>query len=777
MHRARSNPVTGLIVLICLAPGLELSAQTSETAGQAEVAFQSYYLGGSGQPLIGTAGMAVNSSEFIPGVGLLTGTAEGYGSNGFRSGNLVLGLQDASLLGWHWDFVGGDFHFSSNLVDSPFLNIYTPEIAGRGFRVAAKRDNQTYQFFVGEETLLAGPRIPFRVTLPQQVLGASMTQKLGKRWQVGVRYLNFQTDPGTLTRNPELFLGSQQFRNWNSLTFQSSYTVSRHLTFYSEASYAAASSFARGVGSQRPFSLLVGPSWESNKFSLRANYVQQSMSYLPLLGYFVGDRKGPYVEGHYRPAKRVDFYGSATTYSNNLEDDPVLPTFHSHGYTAGTSLILPWKFDASASLSTLSYNERDPSQPERITSDNRELNFNLSRPIGRHRPRLSVIDMKLNTNSLPQTQRFTEAEDTFTWKRLVLGGAIREQNLQTIETRNTLFFRGSLQTSFKRLSAYAYMEKGNDLVNRSVFSTTALSSTVAGLSAPLFQGWTLQFEAFRNKLNTDLNPENIFLFGNSGLGLGSQLAAFNQWSVFCRVSKQFHWGKELPKGSSLEEYTTQHTSLVGSVQGLVMEQSLAGLRPAANVAVSLDHSRGAVTDASGRYQFVDVPEGAHEVGLDLGQLPTEYAPSRAGNTPVSVRPRAIARADFGVVRLTSLTGRVVAPPGAPIDSLIIRLAGTDCYTTPDAEGDFGFYNLREGEYQVAVEQQTVPPGYLLASTASVRVLVSSAGPSAPIGIELSRRPSEQKPVREVLQGHIRIGSAAAKTTDAAGRKGTGEQKK
>src|SRR5208282_417647 len=43
----------------------------AQSAGQAEVALQGYYLGGNGQPLIDTSGMALNFKEFIPGVGLL----------------------------------------------------------------------------------------------------------------------------------------------------------------------------------------------------------------------------------------------------------------------------------------------------------------------------------------------------------------------------------------------------------------------------------------------------------------------------------------------------------------------------------------------------------------------------------------------------------------------------------------------------------------------------------------------------------------------------------
>jgi hypothetical protein len=763
-----------MFLLVSLCRSGEIRAQ--ESAGQAEVAMQGYLLAGSGQPLIQTSGMAVNTTQFIEGLGLITANVEGYGSGGFHTGNVFAGLEGTPIWGWHWDFMGGDFHFASNLVENPFSNVYTPEIAARGLRIVMRRTNRTYQFFVGEDTVLEGPRIPFRLVLPQRVMGAAMQQKVGKRWQFGVRFLNLETSPSALTKDPTFFLPGRAFKGSNSLTFQSTYHFTEHLKFYAETGYGTASSFSPAqlaqlpsegeqaapsqttsspVG-QAPFSLLIGPSWETNKFSIRANYVRQSTSYMPLLGYFAGDRKGPYVEGHYRPVGWVELYGSASAYSNNLENNPDLPSFRSSGYSAGASFTLPWRLSAGASLTTLNLTQRDPSQPVALPSNNRQINLNLSRPLGRHNLRFSLIDMKLNTNLLPQSQRFEEVEDTFTWRHLVLGGAIRLQNSQATESRNTVFYRGSFQANIKRISVYGYMEKGNDLVNKSIFSTNSVSSSVAGVSAPLFNGWSLQFEAFRNQLLTALNPENVFLFGNSDQGLNTQLAGFNQSSVYFKISKHFQWGKELAQGSSMEQYAAEHAPLVGSVQGLVTEAALAGPQPAPNVAIILDHSRIAVSDATGRYAFADVREGLHEVALNMEELPADYAPGPANSARVSVEPRAIARTDFNVMRLANLAGRIVAPKDVQIENVVVRLVGTKFYTTPYADGTFSFYNLREGQYEVEIDLETLPEGYLLASPARVPVAASSTNPPPPIGFEVKLKPQVEKPVREMLKQEIHV---------------------
>src|SRR4029077_8681987 len=202
-----------------------------------------------------------------------------------------------------------------------------------------------------------------------------------------------------------------------------------------------------------------------------------------------------------------------------------------------------------------------------------------------------------------------------------------------------------------------------------------------------------------------------------------------------RIGKHFHWGNESSLMGGIEQYAATHVPLVGSVQGMLTEQFMGGTRPAANVAVSLDHYRDAMSDATGHYVFTDVPEGPHEVGLDIEQLATDYEPGPTPSAHVNVEPRGLVRSDFTVTRLTFMSGTVVGPEDAHLDSVVIRLADTNRYTTPDPDGSFSFYNLREGKYTVVIDQQTLPDGILLASSASVEVLASVANQASPVSFE------------------------------------------
>jgi len=195
------------------------------------------------------------------------------------------------------------------------------------------------------------------------------------------------------------------------------------------------------------------------------------------------------------------------------------------------------------------------------------------------------------------------------------------------------------------------------------------------------------------------------------------------------------------------------------------------MRPAPNVAVSLDHYRSVVTDANGHYDFGNVPEGNHEVALDMEQLPTDYEPGASTREPVMVNPKATARADFNVVRLAMFSGRIVAPPGVQIENVLIRLAGTNRYTTPYQDGSFSFYDLHEGDYQVEIDSRTLPEGYMLTSPASVHVSARSFTAPPPVEFEIKPKPEEVKPVRQTVQQEIHVGGQGVTAEPANSRSG------
>jgi hypothetical protein len=230
------------------------------------------------------------------------------------------------------------------------------------------------------------------------------------------------------------------------------------------------------------------------------------------------------------------------------------------------------------------------------------------------------------------------------------------------------------------------------------------------------------------------------------------LAALNRWNLYVRVAKQFSWGGSAPE-DNLMQYSTQQIPLVGAVEGFVYARMIEGPQTAAAIPVRLDDSRSVQTDAAGRFRFSEVPEGSHKVTVATRELPADYDPGPAPEATVVVQPRRIARAELDVLPLTMIRGRVAGPPGVATENILIKLLPSDRYTTTDSDGSFAFQNLREGDYELLLDEQTLPEHSRLKSPNRVPCATRFGRSSVAIQFEFEVRQPE-KPVRKVLEKNL-----------------------
>lgn len=753
--RSRNRKPSGTaqtIAVILLAAGGTFAqtagAPPAVAGGQGEVAFQGYYLGGNQQSLLDTTGTAFHFQQFFPTAGILTGNLEAYGSqNRFQTGENFLELRGLPWANHYWTFTGGDFRAPASLVEFPFTNIFTPEIDARGVKVQATHNKSQYTFFWGEETLSSGPRISYRIIAPQTLMGISALHQAAPHLLIGARVMQFSASSQSIAANPDLFPAGRTAEQVRTMTLQALYTPVRQLKIYAEASRPEAS------GERNLTSVLTGLSWEGATFTLKANYVYQGILYFPLAGYFAGDRRGPFAEARLHPWKGFELYGSASQYRNNLEGNTALPFLSTNNASLGSSIVLPGSISLTSQLSIIRYTDETPGQAN-VNSNDRQISAALSRRVGRHTVQVDWREILLNTPPNPQRQRSSEAGDTYQWKHFSLGGTMRYQQITGSERLNSLFFRGLAQVNAGRVSAYANIEVGNDLANQTVFSTEAYRTSMAGVSVRLPSRWNLQTEIFRNQLNMTLNQENVFLLQSSGALDGispgaTSLDNFSQWSFFFRLSKQVRWGGGLPSENPAQLAVGGAIRLTGSVEGIVHLKTMAGLANAASVAVSLDNGRTTVSGPDGHYVFNDVPEGVHAVTLALDQLPADFDPGDARGSRVAVQPHRAARADFEVLPLGAIAGRVNGPEKTPLDNIVVRLLPGSRYTMTAADGTFRFYNVREGDYQVAIDAGSLPESTEMQSPSTVASTLRSGAntPSVEFRIVLK---NTQKPIRKVL---------------------------
>jgi hypothetical protein len=497
-----------------------------------------------------------------------------------------------------------------------------------------------------------------------------------------------------------------------------------------------------------PLSTLAGPIFETKKFTLRANYTYQNASYFPLLGYYFGDRAGPYAEIKYRPVTQLELYAGASEYQNNVAKDPTLATFKTSSESAGASAQLPGKISVTAQFTMLDLESRtDAASPFLKSADQQKL-ITITRPFARHNLRVTVRDFQDVSPLGSQRQRSAEFDDDFHIKRLTLGAGIRIQRLIANPSRSSLYYRGSVQFHARRLSLYANYETGNDLQSRTLLSTSTVSTSVAGVSATFGKNWELQAEAYRNNLLTVLNPESIFVLQGQGVFVPGTLTALNQWSVYFRLTRRFHWG-QLGAAGDLAGYAARQAPLRGSVEGYVRGSFAEGNYPAEGVTLSIDRGQTAVTDADGHYYFPGVPEGTRTVALAVHELPAEFEVGTNIESALLVLPSKSSHTDFSVVRLVTIQGKLSGPKDVPVDVVVIRMLPGDRYTTPDTDGAFAFYNVRAGAYTLTVDEKTLPEFGVLKGPGSVSVSVKGGGESALVAFAFEIH-VPQKPVRKVL---------------------------
>ncbi|HUP05292.1 MAG TPA: SPOR domain-containing protein [Bryobacteraceae bacterium] len=714
-----------------------------------DASFQGYYLGVSAQPLIDTTGAAFRYQSFFPSLGFLSGSLEGYGSQGqVETGENFMELRGAAWARLRWTLTAGDFRLPESMVEFPFFNLYNPDIMARGGKVEAGRGSAVFSAFYGRQMLLEGPQVPFRAATPQTVAGAGARFGVGTRFEYGVRLMRMQSDVAGIENNPFLYPTGRDYRWVDMATAQANLHLSRRFKLYTEVEKTSVGRLTPLAGGHEvPFSYTSGAVWDSRAFTLRANYAYQGTAYLPVPGYYAGDRRGPYGEIRLRPLRGLELFGSGSYYTNNLERDPAVADYRSASLDVGASATLPGKWSLTAQAGKIQLAAETPELPSENTT-NYQFTGTIAKTAGRHSLRATGSDLQLFQSSFNERLRTFEVEDLVHAGPFLAGGGVRWQQAAAAQTVNSLFYRGTLQARVSRFTFNVDIEAGNDLVNQTLFATNTYRTEFAGLSVALGRNWSLSMQGFRNSLYESLNPENIFVLSSQGADVSPILSGLNQWSAFFRLTRRIKWGGEMPSMADADKLMAQQVPLRGAVEGIVAEQSMEGRFTAAGIPVTLDGVLTETTDAAGHFRFADVMEGPHTVRLSANELPAWYNPAAPESVAVSVEPRRTARADLGVARVTSIAGAVEGPAGAALDGIVIQLTPGGRSAATDEDGTFRFDDLREGDYQVALDASTLPQDAVLTTSSQM-----AAGPrrEKPVTLQAFRfeiHPG-QKPVRRI----------------------------
>jgi hypothetical protein len=132
------------------------------------------------------------------------------------------------------------------------------------------------------------------------------------------------------------------------------------------------------------------------------------------------------------------------------------------------------------------------------------------------------------------------------------------------------------------------------------------------------------------------------------------------------------------------------------------------------------------TDNHGRYVFARVPQGAHTVEAKFqSAMPHWFTTPSVVTLPIN------SSADFGITFARSeLVGHLRNDAGLGVRGAEIEVIGPDVNLRAhcDADGRFGIPGLVPGEYQLRIDPNTVPDGYILEELNPLQVRLEKGVP-------------------------------------------------
>jgi hypothetical protein len=168
-----------------------------------------------------------------------------------------------------------------------------------------------------------------------------------------------------------------------------------------------------------------------------------------------------------------------------------------------------------------------------------------------------------------------------------------------------------------------------------------------------------------------------------------------------------------------------------------------------NVAIRVDGSHFAATDASGNFRVENIKSGEHTIYLDLLSVRADLTLLDSPQQLALLRPGRDSIVDFRLVRTGRIRGAVWldangngrldgGEPALP-DVRIVTASGRDTLT--DANGEFILNDLPPGEHTLLIDERTLPERTKPA-VASLQVVVKAAGETGGAAFPVVARPVE-----------------------------------
>jgi cell division septation protein DedD len=677
----------------------------------------------------------------------LHGTERG---NEFHAGRVYGSLRDLKTGNYTWTVEAGDAYYSPAIGGYQFSNLTTPIVTLVGGSVSARSARTSVGMVAGQGTIWRNIFGSDPDTLDQTILGGRATHRATDRLDLNARVSRIRTED--LGEYSHSIAASDQAGGGVR------YIVTPSIQVIGDASVVS----YRRVGSEthaRDGSGLVGLHWLHSRGWLQVNASRFSPGDSPTLVSTLPDRSGQFAAGELDLVKRIRLFGGWEAFRQNLDPSAALAAGYPiprsdvtrqyggvRAQVGGRSTVSfrlesgdriskyisgrqdvesdtgAWSADWQGSFARMSGFARFAQRSD-VTSASREGSYSQRDLSGQLFYRMSTSAQVFGQLTTTHTTDQTGGGNTY-WQ--AGGGA----QLQVVRQGLWLRTEGT-------------MSRNADLLTQSFVPRESLSLGFNGYVTP------------RTSLGVDVYLDRATNASPSG----------SPWSTrsLLRLVQTLPTGTAYPpSGSGL--FRSVPIRALATVKGVVYADwngngiQDAGEDPVAGVPLRIEALAAAESSKNGEFLFKNVPDGLHDVGLDLGALPIDFDAPAIPHLQVALSGHDTRQLAFGLIPLGSIRGRVVrdlngngsADSSEPaIDDAVVVLDGGK-RSERSKRGKYAFEAVQSGEHSVTLLAESLPDGAVIAGEPT-QVATLERGRTAidvPFAVSLEKRAE----IRKVFPG-------------------------
>ncbi len=637
--------------------------------------------------------------------------------NEFHAGRIYGSLRDLKTGNYTWTVEGGDAYYAPAIGEYKFSNLTTPIVTFVGGAVSARSARTSIGIIAGQGTVWRNIFGSDPDTLDQTIVGGRATHRASDRLDVSAR--------ASRIRNHDLDDYTYTIAASDQAGSGARYVVTPAIQVIADGSVVS----YRRAGSEvneRDGSGLVGVHWLHSRGWLQVNAARFSPGDSPTINSALADRSGQFAAGELDLIKRIRVFGGWEAFRQNLDPSAAYAAGYQIPRSDGTRQFAGIRTQMT-SRSTATFRVESGDRISKYVSGRQDVESDTG---------VWSVDWQLALNRMNGFVRIAERSN--------VTSASRSGSYSQRDVSGQIFYRMSasaqvfgLVTSTRTVDeaggGNTFWQAGGgaqlQVVRQGLWLRT--EGTVSR-NADLLGQFFIPRESISLGFNGYVTPRTS-LGVDVYLDRATTSSAGSPWATrsMVRLIQSLPTGAPNATGGS-GLFRSVPVRAVATVKGTVYADwngnglQDPGENPVAGVPLRLEAVGAVETARSGEFLFRNIPDGLHEVGLDLGALPIDYDPPAIPRLQVALSGRDTRQVAFGLIPLGSIRGRVVrdtnrngtADSTEPaIEGAVVVLDGGR-RSEKAKRGQYAFEAVQSGEHTVTLLADSLPEGALIAGEAT-----------------------------------------------------------